>query len=194
MPFNLLDETLPFIIVLSSLAGPLLSPDDYKIWEQIFFCEKTIWHEVFTLFDHFKLSLVNQLYLLLHAVLITLTDDSYNEIHEDNVSYNQNDEPQEPCQDFEVLSALNYWWSVVVTNGLAQYNHEICSYFDSFVSLSRFLDYDLGHDGETSDHKKEIEEKDKKLLENNDQHSYQETDLSPDSYQKAEFDEAEDHN
>jgi hypothetical protein len=108
VPFNLLDETLPFIIVLSSLAGPLLSPDDYKIWEQIFFCEKTIWHEVFTLFDHFKLSLVNQLYLLLHAVLITLTDDSYNEIHEDNVSYNQNDEPQEPCQDFEVLSALNY--------------------------------------------------------------------------------------
>ena len=64
----------------------------------------------------------------------------------------------------------------------------------STVIISRFIDNDLGHDGETSDNKKEIEEKDKKLLENNDQHSYQETDLSPDSYQKAEFDEAEDHN
>jgi hypothetical protein len=108
VPFNLLHEALPLIIVLSSLTGALLSPDDDEIGEPISICEKTIWHEVFTLFDHFKLCLVNELYLLLHAVFITLTDDSNDEIHEDNISNNQNDEPEEPCQDFEILSALNY--------------------------------------------------------------------------------------
>jgi hypothetical protein len=52
----------------------------------------------------------------------------------------------------------------------------------------------LGHDGEASYHEKEIKEKDKKLFENNDQHSHQETDFSPDSDQKAELDETEYHN
>jgi hypothetical protein len=52
------------------------------------------------------------------------------------------------------------------------------------------INYDLGHDGEASNHKEEEEEKDKKFLHNNDQHSHQEADLSPDSYQKAELDEA----
>jgi hypothetical protein len=52
----------------------------------------------------------------------------------------------------------------------------------------------LGHDGETSNHKEEEKEKDKELFENNDQHSYQEADFSPDSYQKTKLDEAEDHN
>jgi hypothetical protein len=60
--------------------------------------------------------------------------------------------------------------------------------------ISRFLDNDLGHDGEASNHKEEIEEKDKKLFENNDQHSYQEADFSPDSYQKTELDKTENHN
>jgi hypothetical protein len=55
------------------------------------------------------------------------------------------------------------------------------------------IDYDLRHDGEASNHKKEEEKKDKKFLENNDQHSHQEADLSPDSYQKAELYEAEYH-
>jgi hypothetical protein len=62
------------------------------------------------------------------------------------------------------------------------------------VGLSRFNHYDIGHDSEASNHKKEEEEKDKKLFENNDQHSHQEANLSPDSYQKAELDEAEYHN
>jgi hypothetical protein len=60
--------------------------------------------------------------------------------------------------------------------------------------ISRFLDNDLGHDCEASNHKEEVEEKDKKLFENNDQHSYQEADFSPDSYQKAELDKTENHN
>jgi hypothetical protein len=40
-------------------------------------------------------------------VFIGLTDNSYDKIHEYNVADNQNEEPEEPCQDFEVLSALN---------------------------------------------------------------------------------------
>ena len=131
---------------------------------------------------------------MLHTVFIALTDYGNDEIHEDNVADDQDEEPKEPCEDFEVSSALNDGWRVVVTDGLAQDNHELRSCLDSSVVISRFIDDDGGHDGETSNHKQEIEEKDKELFKNNDQHSYQEADISPDSYQKAELDEAEDHN
>ena len=60
--------------------------------------------------------------------------------------------------------------------------------------MSRFLDYDLCHDGEASNHEKEEKKKNKKLFENDDQHSYQEADFSPDSNQKTELDEAKHHN
>ena len=190
----MLDKALPFIRVVSSWTGTLLSPDEDVSGEPIPFSEQPFWHEVFTLFDHLKLCIVNELNLLIHAVLIALTDNGNDKIHEYNVAYDQNEEPEEPCQDLEVSSALNDWRGVVVTDGLAQYNDEICSIFDSEVIISRFLDYDLGHDCETSNHEKEEKEKDKELLEYNDQHSYQEADFSPDSYQKTKLDEAEDHN
>jgi hypothetical protein len=131
---------------------------------------------------------------LLHAIFVAFTHNGNDEIHKNNVSYNQNYEPEEPCQNFEVSSALNDWRSVVVTDGLAQYNDKICSFLDSFVVISRFFDNDLGHDGKTSNHKKEIKKKDQEFFENNDQHSYQEADFCPDSYQKTELDETEDDN
>jgi hypothetical protein len=45
--------------------------------------------------------------LLFHAVFIALTDNSDDEIHENNVADNQNQEPKEPSEDFEVISTLN---------------------------------------------------------------------------------------
>jgi hypothetical protein len=45
--------------------------------------------------------------LLLHAELIALTDNGYDEVHENNVPDNQNEEPDEPSEDFEFLGALN---------------------------------------------------------------------------------------
>jgi hypothetical protein len=47
------------------------------------------------------------LYSLLHAEFVALTDDGYDEVHENNVPDNQNEQPEEPCQDFEFLGALN---------------------------------------------------------------------------------------
>jgi hypothetical protein len=44
---------------------------------------------------------------LLHAEFVALTDDCYDEVHEHNVPNNQNEEPEEPCEDFEFLGALN---------------------------------------------------------------------------------------
>jgi hypothetical protein len=85
----------------------LLSPDEDVSGEPIPFSEQPFWHEVFTLFDHLKLCIVNELNLLIHAVLIALTDNGNDKIHEYNVAYDQNEEPEEPCQDLEVSSALN---------------------------------------------------------------------------------------
>ena len=194
MPLHLLDKTLPFIRVVSSRTGALLSPDYEESGEPIPFGEYPFWHEVFTFLNHFELRIVNELYLLLHTAFIALTDNGNNEIHEYNIADNQNDEPEEPCQDSEVTSTRNDWRCVVITDGLPQYNYEICSYLDSFVIFSRLLDNYLGHNGETCNHNEEEKEKDKELFENNDQHSYQEADFCPDSYQKTELDETEDHN
>ena len=108
------------------------------------------------------------MYLLLHTALIALTDNGNDEIHKDNVPDDQNEEPEEPCQDLEVFGAINYWRGVVVPDGLTQYNHKICSFLDSSVVIARFLDNNLGHDREASDHKKEEEEKYEKLFEYND--------------------------
>jgi hypothetical protein len=130
------------------------------------------------------------LYSLLHAIFVALTDDGYDEVHKYYVSDDQNEEPEEPCQDFELFGAVNDWRGVVVADCLTQYYHKICCQLYTFVFFSRFFDNNLGHDSEASNHKKEIEEKDKKFFENNDQHSNQEADFSPDSYQKAEFYEA----
>ena len=194
MPLHLLHETLPFISIFSSWRRTFLFPDYDESGEPIFNVEEPTWHEVLTLFDHVKLCLIYELYLFLHALFIALTDNGNDEIHKYNVADNHNEEPQEPCQDFELSSTLNYCLGVVVTDGLPQYIHEIWSCLDSFVALSRFIDNDLGHDGETSYHKKEIEQKDKELFENNDHHFYQEADFSPYSDQKAELDETEDNN
>jgi hypothetical protein len=85
---HLLDETVPFIRVVSSFAGSLLSPDDNESGEPILFGETPIWHEVFTLCDHLQLRLVNKLQLPLHAALIALTDNGNNEVHEYYVADN----------------------------------------------------------------------------------------------------------
>jgi hypothetical protein len=105
---NLLNEATPLIRELQSLTGSLLSPDYDESGEQILIVEYPIWHEVFTLLDHLQLCPVNNLYLPLHAAFIALTDDGNDEIHEYNVADNQNEEPENPCQDFEVFAALNY--------------------------------------------------------------------------------------
>jgi hypothetical protein len=126
---------------------------------------------------------------LIHAVLIALADDGDDKVHKYDVADDQNEEPEEPCEDFEVFGALNDGRGVVVTDGLTQHNHKKCRELDPIVPFPRFLDNDLGHHGEAPYHEKEIEEKDKELFEYNYQHSYQEADLSPDSYQKAELDE-----
>ena len=131
---------------------------------------------------------------MLHAVLIALADDGDDEVHEDDVPDDQNEEPEEPCEDFEVFGALYDGGGVVVTDGLPQHYHEKGCELDPIVAITRFLDNDLGHDGEASDHEKEIEEEDKELFENNYQHSHQEADFRPDSYQKAKLDETEYHN
>ena len=108
MLLHLLDKTIPFIRVVSSTTGSLLSPDDYESGEPILFCETPFRHEFFTLCDHLQLRLENKLHLLLHTALITLTDDRNNKVHEYNVSENQNDEPEEPCEDLEFFRAVNY--------------------------------------------------------------------------------------
>jgi hypothetical protein len=79
---------MPFIRVVSSSTGSLLSPDDDESGEPILFAEKTLRHEVFTLFDHLELCPVNKLDLLLHAALIAVTDNGNDKIHEHNVPDN----------------------------------------------------------------------------------------------------------
>ena len=138
--------------------------------------------------------MVNELNLLFHTIFIALADHGDDEIHEDNVPDDQNQEPEEPCEEFEFCRALNNGRGIVVTNGLTQNNHEKSCQLDSNVLISRFLDNDLGHYGEKCNHKQEVKEKDKELIENIDQHSYQEADFSPDSYQKTELDKTENHN
>jgi hypothetical protein len=194
VPFHLLDETLPFIRVVSSNTWSLLSPDDYESGEPIIFGETPLRHEVFTFCDHLQLRLVNELHLPLHATFIALTDDSDDKVHEDNVPDNQDDEPEEPCEDLEFFGAVNDWWGVVVADWLAQYNHEISYWLNSVVGLSRFNHYDKGHHSEANDHKKEEEEKDKNRLYNIDQHFHQEANFRQDSYQKAELEESQYHN
>ena len=107
MLLHLLDEAIPFIRVVSSFTGSLLSPDDYESGEPILFGETPIWHEVFTLCDHFQLRLVDKQQLPLHAALIALTDDGNDEVHEYNVTDYQNYEPEEPCEDLEFFGAVN---------------------------------------------------------------------------------------
>jgi hypothetical protein len=181
----LLDEALPFIRVFFCFTGSLLSPDNNESGEPILIGEKPFWHDVFTLCDHLQLRLVNKQQLPLHAALIALTDDGDDEVHEYYIAYNQNEEPEEPGEDLEFFRAFNDWWCVGVTEWLTQYNHEICHWLDSVIGLTRFNHYDKGHQSEGSNHKKEEEEKDTKLFENIEQHSHQEANLSPDSYQKA---------
>jgi hypothetical protein len=91
----------------SSALDPCISPDDDESGEPILLGENPFWQEVFTLLDHLQLGLVYKLDFLLHAVLITLTDDGNDKIHENNVSDNQNKEPEEPCQNFKVFGAVN---------------------------------------------------------------------------------------
>jgi hypothetical protein len=52
VPFHLLDETLPFLSIFSSLRRTFLFPDDDEFGEPIFDFEEPTWHEVFTLFYH----------------------------------------------------------------------------------------------------------------------------------------------
>jgi hypothetical protein len=44
---------------------------------------------------------------LLHALFIALTDNGDDEIHEHDVTDDQNEEPEEPSQNLEVFSAFN---------------------------------------------------------------------------------------
>jgi hypothetical protein len=105
---HLLDEAIPLISVVSFFSRSLLSPDDNESGEPIPIVEKPIWHEVFTLCDHLQLRLVNKLQLPLHTALIALTDDGYDEVHENYVADNQYEEPEEPCEDLEFFRAVNY--------------------------------------------------------------------------------------
>jgi hypothetical protein len=131
--------------------------------------------------------------LLLHAVLVALTDHGDDEIHEDDVPDHQNEEPEEPGEDFEFFGPLNHGGGVVVPDGLTQdYDEEGCR-LDACVAISRVLDDDMRHDGQASDDEEEVEEEDKELLEDNEKHSHQEADLGPDPDQETELDEAEDH-
>jgi hypothetical protein len=156
---HLLDETIPFIRVVSSFIRSLLSPNDNESGEQILIVEKLIWHEVFTFCDHFQLCLVDKEQFPLHAALVALTDDGYDEVHEYYVADNQNEQPEEPGEDLEFFRAVYDCRGVGVTDSLTQYNHEICKRFDSIVGLSRFNHYDIGHDSQGSNHNKEEEEK-----------------------------------
>jgi hypothetical protein len=99
----LLDETIPFIRLFISCTGSLLSPDNDECGEPILLQENPFWQEVLTLFDHLQLGLVDKLNFLLHAVLIALTDNGDDEVHEHDVAYDQNEEPEEPCEDLEVF-------------------------------------------------------------------------------------------
>jgi len=106
---HLLDETIPFIRLLISCTGSLLSPDNDECGEPILLIrENPFWQEVLTLLDHLQLGLVYKLDFLLHAVLIALTDDCNDKIHEYDVSDNQNEHPKDPCHYFEVFTTLNY--------------------------------------------------------------------------------------
>jgi hypothetical protein len=91
---HLFDEAIPLISVVSFFSGSLLSPDDNESWEPIPIREKPFWHEVFTLYDHLQLRLVNKLQLPLHAAFIALTDNGNDEVHEYYVADNQNEEPE----------------------------------------------------------------------------------------------------
>jgi hypothetical protein len=75
----------------------LFSPDDNKSGEQILFGEYPFWHAVFTILNHLKLYIVNELYTLIQAVFIGIADNSNDEIHEYKISDNKYEEPEEPC-------------------------------------------------------------------------------------------------
>jgi hypothetical protein len=124
VPLHLFNEPLPLLRVVSACTGSLLPPDDNESGEPISSGEKPIGHEVLTLCDHFELCMVNELNLLFHTIFIALADHGDDEIHEDNVPDDQNEEPEEPCEEFEFCRALNNGRGIVVTNGLTQNNHE----------------------------------------------------------------------
>jgi len=107
VPLHLLHEALPLIGVVSSGAGPSLSPNDDESGEPISLGEYPFWHEIFALLNHLKFCIVDELYLLVHTVFIALTDNGNDEIHEHDVPDNQDKEPEEPSENFEVFGALN---------------------------------------------------------------------------------------
>lgn len=107
VPLYLLNESLPFIRVVSPCTASLRSPN-YDEWgEPIPLGEYPFWHQVLALFYHLKLGAVYELNLLLHALFIALTDNGDDEIHEHDVTDDQNEEPEEPSQNLEVFSAFN---------------------------------------------------------------------------------------
>jgi hypothetical protein len=102
------NKALPFIRVLfARIRTTYHSPDYDEFGEPFFSLEYPIWHHGFKLGDHLKFNVVYDLHLFLHAVFIALADHCNDEIHEDDVPDDQNDEPEEPCQDFEVSSAVD---------------------------------------------------------------------------------------
>jgi hypothetical protein len=92
--FNL---ALKLIRVFSPFKRIFPFPDDEESGEPICFGKYPLRHHIFTLFNHIKLCTVTYHCLKLHAFIIALTDNGNNEIHEYNVSYNQNQEPEYPC-------------------------------------------------------------------------------------------------
>lgn len=107
VPLYLLNESLPLIRVVSPSTASLRSPNYDESGEPIPLGEYPFWHQVLALFYHLKLCAVYELNLLLHALFIALTDNGDDEIHEHDVTDDQNEEPEEPGQNLEVFGAFN---------------------------------------------------------------------------------------
>jgi len=95
---HLLNEPLPLIILAADGFRVYLPSEENIPREPSWVVKAEIGKETFTLFDHVKFGKLNGLHHTLHAVLITLTDHSNDEVHENDVAYDYDQEPEDPYE------------------------------------------------------------------------------------------------
>lgn len=93
---DILDESLPFNpLVLHFIIVLWLSHD--KVVREVPFVTEFFWsHDTFSFHDHITEKTILLSFLSLHTLLIRLRDHSHDEVHEDHVTYNHHDEPDDP--------------------------------------------------------------------------------------------------
>ena len=93
MMSDLLNESLPLVILAIRRFRVLLPSENDEFREPVLLAETPLWQETFALLDHLQFGHLNGLNLLFHAVFVTLADHCDDEVHEHDISDNQYQEP-----------------------------------------------------------------------------------------------------